>query len=124
MDKWVSSCVDLLSYEPSVLKFTFSLLCTHNDPKTNLNMQPHSAKLINSEYIQCTIALHTVRHIGWLGTKFCYVKYVYLICYFSYSRTSVLSNSISSSTSYSRYSNLVFQIIFCMYRHLLYKMTV
>ena len=55
LDEAVSSCADPLSYDPSALKFTVSLLCRHPDHMTDLNIQPHPAKLIYSKYVQCTI---------------------------------------------------------------------
>ena len=55
LDEAVSSCADPLSYEPSALKFTASLLCRHPDHMTDLNIQPHPAKLIHSKYVQCTL---------------------------------------------------------------------
>ena len=41
LDEAVSSCADPLSYDPSALKFTVSLLCRHPDHMTDLNTQPH-----------------------------------------------------------------------------------
>ena len=55
LDEAVSSCAGPLSYDPSALTFTVSLLCRHPDHMTELNLQPHPAKLICSEYVQCTL---------------------------------------------------------------------
>ena len=55
MDEAVSSCANPLSYEPSALKFTVSLLCRHPDHMTDLSIKPHSAKLIYCKYVQCTL---------------------------------------------------------------------
>ena len=55
LDEAVSSCANPLSYEPSALKFTVSLLCRHPDHMTDLSIQPHPANLIYSKYVQCTV---------------------------------------------------------------------
>ena len=55
MDEAVSSCANPLSYEPSALKFTVSLLCRHPDHMTDSSIKPHPAKLIYSKYVQCTL---------------------------------------------------------------------
>ena len=55
MDEAISSCAGILSYDPFALKFTVSLLCRHPDHMTDLNIQPHPAKLIHSKYVQCPL---------------------------------------------------------------------
>ena len=92
MDEAVSSCANPLSYKPSALKFTVSLLCRHPDHMTDLSIQPHPAKLIHSKYVHCTLMkeleplpLDTEKEGHWFtGHKgmlclVCYVWFVFLI---------------------------------------------